>query len=136
MTGTAFRTVGQTAKIAEVSQSSVVRLDQSLGLSGYPAVVELCRVYLAQEANLVARFDLVEGSSSDDLFSAVVEHERENFTRTYARISPEVWRDTVHAVANAPRVHVLGLRKCESVAQLLACLLGLVRPGVSWVAPL
>lgn len=133
--GTAFRTIAQTADIAAVNQSSVVRFAQSLGLTGYAAVVGLCRAYVTNQASLVSRFDLVEGSSADELFAAVLHHERENLNRTYARIAPEVWQAAVKVLATAPRVHVLGLRKCASVAQLLAYLLGLVRPHVFQLAP-
>ncbi|TLP75289.1 MurR/RpiR family transcriptional regulator [Nesterenkonia sphaerica] len=133
--GTAFRTIAQTAELAAVNQSSVVRFAQSLGLPGYAAVVGLCRAQVTQQANLVSRFDLVEGSSSDDMFAAVLHHEQENLRRTYSRIVPEVWQEAVRTLAAAPRVHVLGLRKCASVAQLLAYLLGLVRPQVFQLAP-
>lgn len=133
--GTAFRTISKTAELAEVNQSSVVRFAQSLGLKGYPAVLALCRKHLASEVNLAARFDRIEEVGSDNLFSVVVEHERENLNRTYARIDPEMWAEVVQIVATAPRVHTLGLRKCASVAQLLAYLLRLVRPRVFWMQP-
>ena len=112
--GTAFRTIAQTAELAAVNQSSVVRFAQSLGLPGYAAVVGLCRAQVTQQANLVSRFDLVEGSSSDDMFAAVLHHEQENLRRTYSRIVPEVWQEAVRTLAAAPRVHVLGLRNAPA----------------------
>ncbi|WP_427173156.1 MurR/RpiR family transcriptional regulator [Arthrobacter sp. 92] len=134
--GTAFRSIAETAKIAEVNQSSMVRFATMLGLKGYPALVRLCREHLADQANLVRRFDRaqqVEGSRS--LFAAVLEHEKENLTRTYARINETEWDSTVKALSEAPRVYVMGLRKCAPVAQLLSYLLRLVRPGVEQIAP-
>jgi DNA-binding MurR/RpiR family transcriptional regulator len=134
--GTAFRSIAETAKIAEVNQSSMVRFATMLGLKGYPALVRLCREHLADQANLVRRFDRaqqVEGGRS--LFAAVLEHEKDNLTRTYARINETEWDSTVKALSEAPRVYVMGLRKCAPVAQLLSYLLRLVRPGVEQIAP-
>lgn len=134
--GTAFRTIGETARLADVNQSSIVRFAQLLELKGYPALVALCREYLAGQANLVTRFDAAQRASAGDLFTSVLEHERENLNRTYARIDQPMWDAVVQALSHAPRIHVLGLRKCTSVAQLLAYLLRLIRPGVHQLAPL
>lgn len=133
--GTAFRTVGQTALKAGVHQSSVVRFAQLLELPGYPALVALCRSYVAGQASLMARFDTATGVEKGDLFAKVLDQDRENLTRTYAQIDRESWETVVRLVSHAPAVHVLGLRKCLSVAQLLAYLLRLLRPGVHHLAP-
>ena len=45
--GTAFRSISETARLADVHESSLVRFATSLGLAGYPALAQLCRAQLA-----------------------------------------------------------------------------------------
>lgn len=133
---TAFRSIGETAKIAEVHESSLVRFAAALGLSGYPALVRLCREQLAEQAQLVRRFErAAELTEDEELLGAVVEHDQQNIARTFARLDQANWSRAVELIADAPRVHVIGLRKCFTVAYLLAYLLHMVRPGVRQLAP-
>lgn len=133
--GTAFRTIAETARVAGVHQSSLVRFATSLGLPGYPALVRLCREKLAEQAHLVRRFEVAAQHGASDLFAAAVQYDQQNLARTYARIDPEEWDRAVTLLADAPRVHVMGLRKCLSVAQIMAYLLHMVRPGVFHLSP-
>lgn len=134
--GTAFRTIAETARVADVHQSSLVRFATGLGLPGYPALVKLCREHLAEQAQLVRRFELAEQHGTTDLFSVAVEHDQQNLARTYARIESADWDRAVTLLAEAAKVHVMGLRKCLCVAQITSYLLHMVRPGVNHVAPM
>lgn len=134
--GTAFRSITETAKLADVHQSSLVTFASHIGVKGYPGLVTLCRQHLAAEAQLVERFGRAhEQSGTRALLAATVKHEQQNVKRTFTRISPAQWDTTVDHLAHAERVHILGLRKCLPVAQLMAYLLKLVRPGVHLIAP-
>lgn len=134
--GTALRSIAETAKAAEVNQSSLVRFAALLGLKGYPALVRLCREHLSGQANLVSRFERArQHTGQESLFAAVLEHEKDNLTRTYARIDEHDWESAVRSLAEAPSVYVTGLRKCAPVAQLLCYLLRLVRTGVEQITP-
>lgn len=129
--GTAFRSIGEAAGLAGVHQSSLVRFATMLGLPGYPALVRLCRQQLATEAQLVRRLDQAAGhSEGNELFAAVVEHDTRNLNRTFAQVKAADWEAAVTLLATAPSVHVVGLRKCFSVAHLTTYLLHMVRPGV------
>jgi DNA-binding MurR/RpiR family transcriptional regulator len=133
---TAFRSIGETAKVAEVHESSLVRFATALGLPGYPALVRLCRQQLAEQAQLVSRFERAsELSETEGLLGAVVEHDQQNIARTFARLDQAGWQRTVELLTAANHVYVMGLRKCFSVAYLLAYLLRMVRPGVRQFAP-
>lgn len=134
--GTAFRSVAESARLADVHQSSVVRFANTLGLKGYPQLVALCREHLADEALLVNRFGRSQHlSETHDLLSETLRHDEKNLRRTLARIDEDAWTAAVDAVALSPHVYVMGLRKCLPVAQLLAYLLHMVRPGVRQIAP-
>lgn len=134
--GTAFRSIAETARLAGVHQSSVFRFANALGLKGYPQIVALCREYVTDEAQLMQRFGRSQDlSKTGDLLHETLRHDEENLRRTLARIDEKTWQQAVKAVADAPRVHVMGLRKCLPVAQLLTYLLRMVRPGVTQIAP-
>ncbi|WP_246256977.1 MurR/RpiR family transcriptional regulator [Amycolatopsis anabasis] len=134
--GTAFRSISETARLAEVHESSLVRFAGSFGLNGYPALVELCRLQLAEQAQLVRRFEQAsrhEGPGG--LLAAVVQHDQQNLARTFARIDPADWQEMVKLLAEADSIHVIGLRKCFTVSYLLSYLLHLVRPRVRQLVP-
>lgn len=135
--GTAFRSIAQTADLAKVHRSSLVRFAHTLGLKGYPGLVRLCRDRLAEEAHLVSRFVNVERHRAPDtLLQKTVEYEKENLIRTFTRITEEQWVQTVQLVSAADRIHIMGLRKCLPPAELLSYLLNMVRRDVHLVAPL
>lgn len=133
--GTAFRTIAETAQVANVHQSSLVRFARTLGLPGYPALVRLCREQLAEQAQLVRRFEEAEHhGDSGNFLNAVVEHDQQNLSRTFARIEPQEWDKAVRLLAESNAVHVMGARKCLAVAELMSYLLHLVRPDVHLMA--
>lgn len=133
----AFRSVNRTAELADVHPSTVVRFARSLGLDGYPSLVRLCRESLVGEAQLLHRLhDAQRQTSEEDLLTASVTHEQDNLARTLNRIDRKQWDATVNLLASAPSVHIMGLRKCLPVAQLMAYLLRLVRPNVHHIAPI
>src|ERR1700743_2384005 len=128
---TAFRSIGETARVAEVHESSLVRFAAALGLSGYPSLVRLCREQLAEQGQLVRGFEqAAELTGSEGLLGAVVEHDQQNIARTFARLDQATWDAVLTLLTEAGQVYVMGLRKCYSVAYLLAYLLRMVRPGV------
>jgi len=129
--GCAFRTIGETARMAEVHESSVVRFSSALGLDGYPGLVQLCRQHLREQAQLVRRFEEAQrNQDSNDLLATVAAFDERNLARTYARIDRQDWHRAVTLLADAPAIHVIGLWKCFSIAHLLAHLLHLVRRKV------
>ena len=127
---TAFRSISETARAAQVHESSLVRFATALGLPGYPALVKLCRQQLADQAHLVRRFERAAEVGEADLLAAMAEHEQGNIARSFATIDPATWDRAVELLATAPGVHILGLRKCFSVAFLASYLLRMVRRGV------
>jgi len=129
--GSAFRTIGEMARMADIHESSVVRFATSIGLDGYPSLVDLCRQQLAEEARLIRRFDEArEHDKPEDLLATIASNEQRNVERTFARIDQALWKRAVKVLAESPTVHVIGLRKCFAVAYLLTYLLHLVRRDV------
>lgn len=125
-------TVTELAQVVGVNESTVVRFATSLGLSGYPALVKLCRNELKRQSQLVRRFDALTQltESRESLFDRAVSCDQANITRTFARIDKGTWDKAVNSIVKARRVYVLGLRKTYSVAYLIAYYLRLVRDDV------
>ncbi|WAL66366.1 MurR/RpiR family transcriptional regulator [Amycolatopsis cynarae] len=128
--GTAFRGIAEAARLAEVHESSISRLAGSLGLSGYPSIMELCRAWLAEQAQLARRADSSGQQPPGGVLSATLEQEQGNLARTFGRLDRDTWLRAVALLAGAPGVAVLGLRDSAAVAVLFAQRLGRVRHGV------
>ncbi|WP_037575219.1 MurR/RpiR family transcriptional regulator [Phaeacidiphilus oryzae] len=133
--GVAFMTVSELAAAVGVNEATVVRFATSLGLDGYPGLTRLCRERLREQAQLLRRYQSLEqlGSDGGDLLERTVALDHANIARTFARIDPSAWEAATRALAEAPRVHVMGLRKCQAPAQLLVYLLRLLREDVESV---
>ncbi|WP_032404180.1 MurR/RpiR family transcriptional regulator [Rhodococcoides fascians] len=134
--GVAFMTVSDLASAVGVNEATVVRFATGLGLKGYPGLTRLCRERLQEQAQLLRRFDhlehlTVEGAS---LLERTVALDQANIARTFARIDDATWQSAVHHLADAPRVHVMGLRKCHAPAYLLGYLLRMLREEVATVS--
>lgn len=125
----AFMTVTDIAAAVGVNEATVVRFAGALGLGGFPGLVTLCRERLREQAQLLRRFENLE-QMDGDLRASAVALDQTNITRTFARIDDEHWESAVRSLAEAPRVHVMGLRKTHAPAYLLGYLLGMLREEV------
>lgn len=134
--GVAFMTVSELAAVVGVNEATVVRFATGLGLAGYPGLTRLCRERLREQAQLLRRYDKLEQLSADggDVLERAVALDRANITRTFARIDRGDWDAAVHTLAEAPRVHVMGMRKCHAPAYLLGYLLRMLREDVETVS--
>jgi DNA-binding MurR/RpiR family transcriptional regulator len=135
--GSAFMTITELAAAVGVNEATVVRFATSLGLDGYPALVRLCRERLREQAQLLRRFGNLEqlGSDSRDPLDLAIAFDQANIVRTFSRIDRLSWAAAVSALAAAPAVQVMGLRKCHAPAFLLGYLLRLVRDDVAVLTP-
>lgn len=130
--GLAFMTITDLATAVGVHESTIVRFSSGLGLAGYPALTQICRARLKERAQLLRRFDNLEGISTRDhsALQQAVSFDQANIARTFARIDTDTWDRVVNELAHAPTVFLLGLRKCYSISYLLGYLLRLLRPNI------
>ena len=139
--GVAFMTISDLASAVDVNESTVVRFATGLGLKGYPGLTRLCREKLSTEAQLLRRFANVTshadepGRDPSGPLEQAAAFDQANVARTLSRIDAATWATVVGVLAEAPRVHVLGLRKLHSVAFLLSHVLGMVRDEVALLSP-
>jgi DNA-binding MurR/RpiR family transcriptional regulator len=126
--GLAFLSVGEVADLTGVNMSTVTRFAKFLGLSGYPALRQLCEEHLRSQT-LVHRLSAVT-ESQPELWQRSARFDEENIARTFRRLNPADVGKAAQALSDARAVHVLGLRKSHSAAYLLWFLLQLVRDDV------
>lgn len=131
--GIAFMTVAELASAVGVNESTVIRFANSLGLDGFPGLVRLCQERLREQAQMLRRFDQLAHQPDDDIEirTGMAGLDQANISRSFARIDPGAWDTAVTALANAPAVYVLGLRKCYPPAYLLGYTLQLLRENVT-----
>ncbi|WP_157172266.1 MurR/RpiR family transcriptional regulator [Nocardia pneumoniae] len=131
----AFMTVSELAGAVGVNEATVVRFANGLGLKGYPGLTRLCQERLREQAQLLRRFDNLEHlvAQGAGLIDNTVVLDQANIARTFAAIEEATWEAVIDRLARAPRVHVMGLRKCHAPAYLLGYLLGLLREDVATV---
>jgi DNA-binding MurR/RpiR family transcriptional regulator len=126
--GVAFMSVGDFAELTGVNMSTVSRFAKFLGLSGYPALRQLCEDHLRAQT-LVHRLNAV-ADAEPELWQRSARFDEENIARTFARLGPGDIGKAAQSISDARAVHVLGLRKSHSAAYLLWFLLQLVRDDV------
>ncbi|MBF6195981.1 MULTISPECIES: MurR/RpiR family transcriptional regulator [Nocardia] len=131
----AFMTVSDLASAVAVNEATVVRFANGLGLKGYPGLARLCQERLREQAQLLRRFENLEHlmEQGAGLRERQVVLDQANIARSFAGIADATWDAVATQLARAPRVHVMGLRKCHAPAYLLGYLLGLLREDVASV---
>ncbi|MFQ5523387.1 MAG: MurR/RpiR family transcriptional regulator [Acidimicrobiia bacterium] len=126
----AFMTIGELAGQVGVNSATVTRFATTVCGGGYPRLVELCRDHLLSHTSLVKRFQDLEEVEEGDLIDNVAAREQANIASTFAGISSADWDKAVQALAEAPDLHIIGLRKSFSIAYMLSYALSLIREGV------
>ena len=130
----AFMTANRLGKLANVSESTVVRFASELGYDGYPsmqrALQEIIRSRLTSTQRIKAAGDLLTGqdvlatvmlSDINKLHTAVTETDRTEFDRV------------VQAVMSAEHLYILGVRSSSYVAGYLNFYLHLLFENVTLV---
>ncbi|WP_454296830.1 MurR/RpiR family transcriptional regulator [Salana multivorans] len=115
-------TVAQVAAAAGVSQATVVRLSRSLGYTGYPDLridlaQALSRRALEHERAGVAQGELSPADSVEDVVMKLAFHEARSIEETARRLDLAALDAAAEALAEAPRVTIVGTGASGLVAQ-------------------
>jgi DNA-binding MurR/RpiR family transcriptional regulator len=131
----AFMTISELASTVGVNEATVVRFASKLGLKGYPGLTRLCRLRLREQAQLLRRYENLERfeGTGQELLQRAAVMDQSNVARTVSRIDPDAWDAAIKVLTDAPRVHVMGQRKCHAPAYLLWYLLRMLREDVEIV---
>lgn len=129
-----FMTAGQLAKAVGVSESSVVRYAQRLGLSGFPELQEGVRQLVRTHTSLMALLDhaVKHGDGSTTTAQRVAQMDVTLVRQTCARNSWTAIQACVDAVCRARQVYTVGHRNAYPLALFLSrCLLQSLGVGIT-----
>ncbi|UUZ79709.1 MurR/RpiR family transcriptional regulator [Paenibacillus sp. P26] len=123
-----FFTVGKMAKMAGVSEATVVRFAGFLGLAGYPRLQQLLQDALRKQLTTVDRLDLSEQvyTEEDHGIYEIFQDDIANIKATVESLDAEALRQTVAALLKANRIYIAANRSAVSLGVFLEYYLGMI----------
>ena len=120
----AFSTVDKAAHAVGVSTTTVVRLANTMGYSGYAELQAALKKYLTTMSAPISMFSTVphveaEQGERDD-FTYIADVEIQNLRDTCAALDSDTVDKTVDALCRSENIYVIGARNCEGTGRFLA----------------
>ena len=132
----AYLTASRLARMANVSESTVVRFAGALGYEGYSelqhAVQELVRTRLTPNQRIEITNKRI---GSNDIMESVMESDISKIRYTLEKLDRSVFKSSVDAILNAKRVYITGARSSEPIARLLYYNLSLIFDNITFINP-
>jgi len=127
----AFMTANKLGKTVDVSESTVVRFAAELGFSGYPAMQKALQEMIRNKLTSIQRMEVSNDLiGSQDILSMVMQSDMEKIRITMEQTDRQSFHDSVHAIVNARRIYVLGIRSSSSLSSFLSFYFRLVFDNV------
>jgi DNA-binding MurR/RpiR family transcriptional regulator len=116
-----FLTATDLAQNLNVSDTSIVRLAQALGYSGYPHLKRRLREYVQPKITTVDRLgETVEHVESvGDVLSAVLSKDLNNLKTTLKETDPEIFARFVEEMDSAKRIFIIALRSTHCLGNFM-----------------
>jgi DNA-binding MurR/RpiR family transcriptional regulator len=132
-----FLTASQLARKVGVSEATVVRLAQTLGFQGYPAMQKKFREELRSRLSTVTRLEHTVDRirHEEDVLVKVLQEDIQNLSQTLRDLSLEVFKQAVTEIGAAKRVWVAGLRGAHAPALTLTTYLRFLGKEAYLLAP-
>ncbi|MCD4720633.1 MAG: MurR/RpiR family transcriptional regulator [Desulfobacula sp.] len=135
---TAAKSISEIARENNINISSITRLAQKLGFSGFPGLKDIFRSSLKQRKNFyseqVKKF-LQKGSVDHDgktsLLERVIQDEWSNVMLMADTFDEQKFATIIKLMINAERILIVGLRGSYPLAHYLGFYLKMIRNGVS-----
>ena len=116
----AFMTANRLGKTVGVSESTVVRFAVDLGFDGYPSMQKAMQEMVLNRLTSVQRIEVANDRIGDqDVVSMVMQSDMEKLRQTGETLSRDEFNSAVHAILNAKRVYILGVRSAAPLAEFL-----------------
>jgi DNA-binding MurR/RpiR family transcriptional regulator len=132
-----FLNASKIAKKAGASEASVVRLAQTLGFDGYPAMQRELQRHFHYRLSTVNRLVIAEKELDDeqDIFVKVMQEDVQNLAETLRGMSRQTFNQAVSDIWSARRVFVLGVKEAHAPALVLANTLKRFMKGIKLLVP-
>ena len=116
----AFMTAGKLAKIANVSESTVVRFAVELGYDGFPSMQKAMQEMVLNRLTSVQRIGVANDRIGDqDVVSMVLHSDMEKLRKTSETVDRDMFHAAVETLLSARRIYVLGVRSAAALANFL-----------------
>lgn len=130
----AYMTASKLGEEAGVSESTVVRFANELGLSGYPELQREIKESVRKRLTSVQRIGVANDRLKDkDIPSSVLDSDMENIRYTMENLDREAFDRAVEAILLARRIYIIGMRSSSSLAEFMNHYLTLVFGNVHLV---
>ena len=127
----AFMTASKLGKIANVSESTVVRFATELGYDGYPSMQKAMQEMVLNRLTPSQRIGVANARMGDqDVVSMVLHSDMEKLRQTNETIRREEFQAAVDAILNAKKIYVLGVGSSAMIANFFAHYLSYMFPFV------
>lgn len=130
----AYMTASKLGEEAGVSESTVVRFANELGLSGYPQLQKEIKESVRKRLTSVQRIGVANDRlKGKDIPTSVLESDMENIRYTMENLDRDAFDRAVSAILSARRIYIIGMRSSSSLAEFVNHYLTLVFGNVHLV---
>ena len=127
----AFMTACKLGEAVGVSESTVVRFENSLGYSGYPKLQDALQEVIKNKLTTVQRVDMVKEFNDDSaILKKIVKSDMDNIKDTLEEIDEKAFEEAANRILKAKRIYIVGMRSSFTIAQYLGFYLGIILDSV------
>ena len=127
----AFMTACKLGEAVGVSESTVVRLANALGYSGYPKLQDALQEVIKNKLTTVQRVDMVKEFNDDSaILKKIVKSDMDNIKDTLEGIDEKAFEEAANRILKAKRIYIVGMRSSFTIAQYLGFYLGIILDSV------
>lgn len=130
----AFMTASNLGKVAEVSESTVVRFAMELGFDGYPEMQKELQEMVRSRMTSTQRIQVAGNIyAGHDVLSSVMQSEMDNLREVVERADRDAFNLVIEKIVHAKHIYILGARTSSFVAGYLNFYLHLLFENVTLV---
>jgi len=115
-----FLSVVEIEKKSRTSKATIVRMAQSLGLSGFQEMREKLMKGVQSAIQQPDQFSLLRSADHEDMLSAVARQDVKNINETINHLDKDTFSDTASMILKASHVYTVGLGISSLMSKILA----------------
>lgn len=112
-----YMTASKLGEVNGVSESTVVRFAIAMGYSGYPELQKSLQELVRHRLTATQRFEMSTDIGDKEVLTTVLKADMQNIRSTIEGVNGQAFLDAVHAINQARRIYILGLRSAAPLAE-------------------
>lgn len=129
----AFLTSKTLGEKAGVSEATVIRLANALGISGFSEMQNIVQSWLKRKLAPSEKLESTKIGRRTDIYGAIFENSTQNILKAREEIPTSKLEEVVDTLDTARRIFVVGLRRSHSLAFLLYYNVSRIRDNVALI---